>query len=168
MFAFATVLALLSLLLGVAWAQLSVFDCPYDLSSGQYDSYTYFEVSDRCSKAGVADHCCVTFMRPTSPFSCLPAPTPFTPNACDTLAAVVDEQMKKDGQHETSEVTHFIASFPNGVTAIHNRGVGAVWGVALDEFRDKVGIKDSFIPSRVYLTARNAAWEDTVMVDFHC
>ncbi|GJN66420.1 hypothetical protein VFPFJ_01481 [Purpureocillium lilacinum] len=168
MFAFATAAALISLM-GIAFAQQDTFDCPSDLSSGQYDSYTYFEVSGRCSDAGVADYCCVTFMRPSSPFPCLPAPVPFTANARDTLAAVVDEQIKKDGQDETSEISHFKASFPKGVSAMHNRNVGAVWGVALDEFRDKTGIKDSFIPSRAYLTARKSGdWEDTIMVDFHC
>ncbi|KAJ6444921.1 hypothetical protein O9K51_03323 [Purpureocillium lavendulum] len=156
-------------LAGLAVAQEDAFDCPSDLDTGQYDAFTYYQVSDQCSDAGIADYCCVTFMKPTSPLSCLPGTVSFTATARDTLAGVVDEQVKKDGQHETSTRGTFVASFPSGVTAVHNRAVAAVWDVAMDKFRDKADVRDNFMPSRVYLTARKSGdWEDTVIVDFRC
>ncbi|KAL3953878.1 hypothetical protein ACCO45_011834 [Purpureocillium lilacinum] len=168
MFAVATAAALISLL-GIAFAQQDAFDCPSDLSSGQYDSYTYFEVSGRCSDAGVADYCCVTFMRPSSP---LPLPSRARPlhGQCTRHARCRGGRADTEGRSGRDfRDQPFQGKLPKGRFCDAQSQRWRCLGVALDEFRDKTGIKDSFIPSRVYLTARKSGdWEDTIMVDFHC
>jgi hypothetical protein len=121
----------------------------------QFNDYSTYDESDSCAETADCVNSCGTFI--TSG-----AQPGLTDQIKNDLLLAMGQQVTKDGQFEISKVGGWTASFPLGITAVHNRNIVGEWSLAVNGY----AAANTVIPVTVYLQATGDSYFDVVYVTY--
>ena len=122
----------------------------------QDNNYTYEDETWSCAEDGNCEAACGTFITTG-------AQPGFTSQLVSDLLQAMGDQVTKDGQLQVTTVGPFIASFPLGTTAVHNRNnIVGEWSLATNTYVATGG----GIPPTTFYQASGNGYYDVIVVDY--